>query len=376
MSQPTIYYILNARWPTTRAYGLQVAKVCQGLTQAGAQVQLIVPTRVQSKEADGTDSFVFYGIHNRFPVVRLPSLDVVAWGIAGRITFALQQALFALCAAAYLIGKNGIVYSRDPFTLFLASFVRKDIVWEVHRVPQRLTSWFYRRLIARARGVVCITKGIRQKFIEQGTPLERIMVAPDGIDLAEFEAASERPITTGIDPSKRIVLYTGQLMHWKGVDTLVAAAQLLDDSCQIVIMGGQAADIDRMRSQDRLQRVRFEPFRPHREVLQWLLTAQALVLPNRKDAGVSEFYTSPMKMFEYMAAGKPIVASDLPSIREVLNERNAFLVPSDDPEALAAGIRRVFQESDLAHRLAEQARADVQRYTWRQRADMVLDFIL
>lgn len=375
MSQLTIYYILNARWPTTRAYGLQVAKMCQGFTQVGVRVRLIVPTRAPSKETYGVNPFVFYGIRDCFSIVQLPSIDVVAWGIANRITFTLQQALFACCAAIYLIGKNGIIYSRDPFTLFLMSFLRRDMIWEVHRVPPQITSWFYRRLLAHVRGIVCITEGIRKKFIEQRVTLEKVMVAPDGIDLAEFKEVSRRTVYTNIDPAKHIVLYTGQLMKWKGVDTLVRAAQLLDESYQVVVVGGTATDIERLKELDIHTRVRWIDFLPHADVLRWLAVAEVLILPNKKDAGVSEFYTSPLKMFEYMAAGKPIVASALPSICEMLNEDNAILVQPDNPQALAEGIQQTIADPKLAHQRAEQACADVQQYTWHQRAGRILQFI-
>jgi glycosyltransferase involved in cell wall biosynthesis len=76
-----------------------------------------------------------------------------------------------------------------------------------------------------------------------------------------------------------------------------------------------------------------------------------------------------------MASGKPIVASDLPSLREVLSEKNAFLVKPDDPRALAEGIRFALAHPEEAARRAAQAREDVKRYTWEMRAEKILSFI-
>ena len=94
-----------------------------------------------------------------------------------------------------------------------------------------------------------------------------------------------------------------------------------------------------------------------------------LTLPNPASALSNEF-TSPLKLFEYMASERPIVASSLPSIREVLgDDTNALLVAPGDPQALVAAIRRIKDDPELGARLARQARADVEQYTWARRAE-------
>ena len=104
--------------------------------------------------------------------------------------------------------------------------------------------------------------------------------------------------------------------------------------------------------------------------------ADVLVLPNTAQATISREHTSPLKLFEYMAAGRPIVASDLPSLREVLRHGdNAWLVQPDDPAALAQGIQHLLAEPTLAARLAAQAQEEVQAYTWEQRAERILSFV-
>ena len=104
--------------------------------------------------------------------------------------------------------------------------------------------------------------------------------------------------------------------------------------------------------------------------------ADVLVLPNTAEAAISREHTSPLKLFEYMAADRPIVASDLPSLREALRHgENGWLVPPDEPVALAQGIQHVLAEPALAARLAAQARRDVQAYTWDERAGQILEFV-
>ena len=80
-----------------------------------------------------------------------------------------------------------------------------------------------------------------------------------------------------------------------------------------------------------------------------------------------------MKMFEYMACRRTILSSDLPVIREVLNERNAMLLSPEDPDAWAAALQTCLDDPDTSQLLAEQARQDVQQYTWLERARRALE---
>jgi glycosyltransferase involved in cell wall biosynthesis len=95
------------------------------------------------------------------------------------------------------------------------------------------------------------------------------------------------------------------------------------------------------------------------------------VLPSTQSLAYAQ-YTSPLKLFEYMASGRPIVASDLPVLREILSDgENALLCPPDSVEAFTAAIRRLRDEPGLGARLAEQAWRDVQTYSWDERARRV-----
>ena len=116
-------------------------------------------------------------------------------------------------------------------------------------------------------------------------------------------------------------------------------------------------------------------YRSHSEIPYWLKAADVLVLPNSGKEEISKYWTSPIKMFEYMASKRPIMASDLPSIREILNEGNAILVQPDNPQGLAEGIRKVLENKNLAEKISARAFDDVKQHTWAKRAEKILDFI-
>jgi glycosyltransferase involved in cell wall biosynthesis len=153
---------------------------------------------------------------------------------------------------------------------------------------------------------------------------------------------------------------------------LQALAQLSDT--RAVIAGGHPAepDLDRLRGLARqlgvADRVTFTGMIPRKDVPALLADADVLAMPYFSTP-VIERYSSPLKLFEYMAAGRPIVASNLASVREVLKDGvNARLVPPADPAALAAVIRTVFDDRAFAERIARRAFEDVGAYSWDERA--------
>ncbi|MCG2808867.1 MAG: glycosyltransferase, partial [Candidatus Portnoybacteria bacterium] len=115
--------------------------------------------------------------------------------------------------------------------------------------------------------------------------------------------------------------------------------------------------------------------RPYSEIPYYLKAADVLVLPNSGKEEISKSWTSPMKMFEYMASQRPIVASDLISLREILNENNAVLVEPDNSRALAEGIMSALKKDDFSAKILIEAWQNVQKYTWTERVKNILLFI-
>jgi glycosyltransferase involved in cell wall biosynthesis len=377
MSQMGIFYVLNSRFPTIKAYGLQVAKTCQGLKQNGAKVRLIIPIRKRHKEIKGMDVFDLYGIKDKFRIIKLPSWDFTWLGLDNKFFFAFQQITFAWLALVYMIFKKGVIYSRDQFSLYFFSFFKNNLFWEVHRLPEHIKISVYRRLLNKLTGAVVISHGLKNRLKEY-VPENKILVAPDGIDLAEFDidkSVQDARREFNLPQDKKIVLYTGHLFEWKGADILIKAAQKLSNEILVVIVGGAQADIEKLKEMDPSRKVRIEGFKPHRLIPFYLRAADVLILPNKNDGDISEFYTSPLKLFEYMASGKPIIASDLPSISEILNEDNSFLVTANDPDALAKEIVKALDQPGQAQLKAQRALRDVQEYTWQKRGEKILNFI-
>lgn len=363
-----ILYVANMRFPTEMAHGVQVAKSCEAFAAAGHAVTLIVPDRytpvTESAEA-------YYGLKTPFSIRTLNVPDTVRkWG---RFGFIVQIISFAFAVMRYIEQvKPDVVYCRDEHVLAIALFLgARKVVWESHDGAWNLAARFVAK---RSKRMVVVTEGQREIYLERSVPPEKIIAIPNGIDIEETkESKTSSRLRLGLPLDAFIVLYAGAFGGWKGTDTLFAASELLSEHIRVAVIGGRKEQVEVAKK--RYPHILFLGERPYRELLDNLASADACVLPNTAQDAVSVRFTSPLKLLAYMAAGKPIVASDLPSVRELVGEDSALLVTPDDPSALAQGIEELAQDVTLCKRLGVHARARSLAYSWSSRAKRVLDFI-
>jgi glycosyltransferase involved in cell wall biosynthesis len=363
-----IVYIANIRLPTEKAHGAQIMKACEAFVRAGAELELVVPNR---RTPIQDDVFAYYGVKTPFKLTRLPTLDTIRWG---RLGFILQSVLFGFRAARYVGSSPAIVYGRDEIVLVVISFLtKKKIFWESHDGAWNIWA---RYLAKRTEGMVVVTKGAVEFYSERGVPASKLFAVANGIDLEEFAAPESKEAARqrlGLPIDKKVALYIGRLDGWKGTKTLFEASELLPTNILVAAIGGEKEQVEKLRSQ--YPKVRFFGFRPFRELGDNQTAADILVLPNTATSDVSVRFSSPMKLFSYMAAGKPIVASDLPSIREILNDTNAIFFTPDDARSLAGAIEKAATDQTAMARIGEAARKDAMRYTWNERAKSILAFL-
>lgn len=360
-----IAYIANIRFPTERAHGVQIAKACEALSKAGETVELLVPARATHIT---TPALEYYDIKQSFRIRTLRVLDVVGWGKLG---FWIESFTFALALVRYIHANPAdIVYGRDEAVLwFLHRCGIKNIVWESHDGTWNRAS----RYIAQySIGIVVVSRGLQEFYIQKGVSAEKIRAVPNGISLSDFTSVEPKEVARerlGLPHDKHIVLYIGRLDGWKGADTLLLASEILPEDYVVALIGGEKYQIADLET--RYPRVRFLGSRPYRELGNNQAAADVLVVPNTAKNDISVRFTSPLKLIAHMASKRPIVASDLPSIRELVNDSSAVLVQPDNAHALAEGIQRALHESAIA----DQAFAQVQALDWSYRAQSIIDFI-
>ena len=409
MTRTTIAEVLTRRlvyvggfdFPTTQARGIQTLHTAHALARAGWGVRLLAqrPARPAGTTAS---ALAGYGLtpHPRLRVVSLPvaRVDGLRW-LEIHKRLAITNWSYALACVADVLRlrpRPDAILTRDPrlawIFLRMQPIHKRPVIYEVHEIFSTRPRDNRSLEPGEVQGVADRTRALEASVFAEAdlllpltqacadiigysfqVPPERIVVVPD----ATTPPADELPPR---DRDTRRVVYAGQLYRWKGVDSLLAAMALLPEATLTVFGGrGSPDDPDLLACQARAQelgiggRVEFRGFVPHAQVRAALAGAGAAVLP-LPDNLMARYFTSPLKLFDYMAAGVPVVASDLPAVGEVLEDGdNALLVPPEDPPAMAAAIRRLLVNPGLADRLRRTAFEHVQAYTWDARAARIIE---
>jgi glycosyltransferase involved in cell wall biosynthesis len=285
-----------------------------------------------------------------------------------------------------------LVYTWVPQSAVFALLRRSPVILEMHDLPAgRIGPLWYRlflRLAGRKR-IMVITRALQSALDSRyrtHLPPEDVILAPNGVEaerFADLPAPEQARRSLGLDEG-RTVLCAGHLYPGRGADLFLALAQSLPEA-RFVWAGGAPVEVDEWRGRASalgLGNAAFTGFIPNERLPLYLAAADVLLMPYGRNIAVSSggghsaLISSPMKMFEYLAAGRPILASDLPVFREVLDERNSALCPPEDTAAWAEALRDLLANPKKRAALSLRAKVDSARYTWVERARRALDGFL
>jgi len=384
-----LIYIANVRIPTEKAHGFQICKMCEEFASTGIEVELWVPTRRNQLKKN---AFAFYNLAENFKINKIPCFDFLGWAkYLGWLAFYLQTLIFFnKLIWCKIDDKNAIIFSRHPEIIWLFSKKGFKTIYECHDwlgKKKRMSLYFLKR----ASFIVTTNNHIKNSFLENGFSSQNILVAPNGIDLNIFdlplnkqEALAKLNLSEKIKNNiaeKKILLYTGSFRTMgvdKGINEILEALKVLDSNIFFAAVGGSPRDIEFYSQMASglgvFSRVLLVGHVSQKELAVWQKTADVLLMPFPKKAHY-EYFMTPLKMFEYMASQRPAIVSDLPSIREIFNEKNCLFCQPQDPEDLAEKIKFLLAHEEYAQKIAQQAYLDVQNYTWEKRAENILDFI-
>ncbi len=375
-----IAIIAPTHLPARRANTIQVMKMAQAFTALGHTVTVLIPGRTPPPP-DWGDLARHYGLRHRFTVEWLPRRTRLR---------SYDYALAALRRIRAL--RIGLIYTRLPQAAALASILRMPVIFEIHDFPRgTLAPWLLTRFL-KGRGaleLVVITAALRDALARSFPALTRlpVLIAPDGVDLARYEnlpapaeARAQRQLSTlGLQPATFTVGYTGHLYSGRGTGLMLDLAARLPEMT-FLLVGGEPADVERTRAQAEsraLGNVILTGFVPNAELPRYQAACDVLLMPYQRRVAASSggdiaAYLSPMKLFEYLACGRAILASDLPVLREVLNPSNAVLLPPNDPDAWVSALHDLRARPQVRASLAAQARTDAKNYSWEARAGQIL----
>ena len=388
---PKLIYLSPMRLPTEKAHGLQIMQNCEALADVGYAVELWVSRRYNSAEMNVIqDVYAYYGVKPNFTIKRVPCVDLMPLAgerpIPARIAFYVQVVTYVIVMLLrMLFVRAQVYYSRDEFLLLPLSFIKssKKLAYEPHTLsPSKRGRWIQLRAAGRVNSIFPVTPRLAKDFVKHGASVEKILPLHDGIRKERFQALPTKMDareTIGWDQDAFIVGYVGRLHTMgmdKGLGTLIQALAEVGGA-SLGLVGGPDEMAQAYCNEwvtlglaegDFLYTGHIVP----REVPLYLSAFDLCAMPFPDTAHFAN-YMSPLKLFEYMAAGKAIIASDLPSIADVVAyDGNALLVPPEDVKALAKAIQRLREDPDMRQRLGDSARQKVMaHYTWTARAEAI-----
>jgi glycosyltransferase involved in cell wall biosynthesis len=368
-----LIYLSNSTIPSREANSIHVMKMCQAFARLGHEVTLVAPDVRSGLEPGISDSFSFYGVRPCFQLKKLP------WrAIKGRgWIYGVESARFARRAAI-----DG-VFGRCLHSCAFAARYGVPTVWDAHMptfLQRRSERLLFQWMIGAPTfiGMTTNCDSLRRRILDDVPELsDRTVTAHNGADVLPEHLA---PVELGNDRDRLSVGYVGQLYPGKGLEIIreVAAKAPWAD---FHVVGGLESAVDKLRTDSELPgNVRLHGFVPPSQAERLTLAFDIVLAPYQGEVqiaggGDTAAWMSPLKLFNYMAAKKPIICSDLPVLREIIQQdRNGILVPSNDPDAWLSALSRLSADPVERERLGANAHADfLARHTWEQRASRVID---
>lgn len=358
--------------PSSTANSIQLMKVCQALAGVNGEVRLWVPG---NQIVQWTDLAGQYGLTHPFEVRWLASIPFLK-----RYDFAWKAADEARKWGA------DCIYTWAPQVALLGLRSGFPVILEVHdRIMGRVGPRVFRRFIRKSgkKRLLVITQALVDRLKPRFPEMDGvdIQIAPNGVDLEQYEdlpAAPEARRRLNL-PEKVTAVYSGHFYPGRGVDLLFNLAEAFPP-VSFVWVGGRKADVDRLRlriDKQHLPNVTLTGFVPNRLLALYQAAGDILMMPyefaiSGSSGGNSAEICSPMKMFDYLAAGRAILTSDLPVFHEVLSPENAVFCQPEDFQSWRSGLASLLENPELRSQLAARARQDASSYTWRLRAEKAL----
>ncbi len=380
-----VLYLRSQLWFGLRGGGsvAHVAGVVGGLQQEGVEVHVLSTDRLEGVEATTT------------------VVPTARW-FDGRLKEAEELSFNRPFSAAALRARRSfrpdLVYQRYEAFNFTGALVSR--LSKVHLVLEFNSSevwkakhWGGLRMLGLARLgerlnlaaadlIVVVSDVLRDSLVEAGIPPSKVLVNPNGVDPERFcPGLDVGELRSELGFERKTVLgFSGTFGLWHGIPTLAAAMPLVararPDAAFLLLGDGPLRKTveDTVARHGLEDRVVLPGLVPHAQMPRYLAACDVLLSPHGRQADGHEFFGSPTKLYEYMAAGRAIVASRVGQIGDVLSdEETALLVEPDDPDALVEAIVRLVDDPSLRDRLGRAARAQAERsHTWRRNAERLL----
>jgi len=375
------HYISPSLLPSRAANAVHVVQQCDALSRMGAEVTLYAKRTVP-------DEAVLVSL-----LTAQYEVDASSWRMMSYYSEYVRADTLRIAALALADIRWGqrpdAILSRNLYAAFsLAVLQRRPLIFETHQLELGVRKAMQRAIMTRPWvTTVAISQSLvhhltRHHGVPPSHPLVLHDAAPKGMQPVSPEF--RRKSLAGLVPEavgtwQATCAYFGHLYPGRGIEIIEAMAEARP-GVLFLVFGGNDADVAQRRGVNTLSNLFFIGHLPHAVARQVMVVADILLMPYQDSVSIgvaghdTARWMSPMKMFEYLAAGVPIISSSLPVLCEVLeDERNALLVHPSDPDAWVSALDRLVADPVLSLRLGDAGHADyLAHYTWDQRASALL----
>lgn len=368
--------IAGSRIPSRTANSIQVMKMCQAMAEENFRPRLIVPRYGSDDPSINESLWHHYGISHPFQVQWMPAEN--------KLRNRLFQFHAAWCARS--MGAK-MVWTRHLGVAAVTSLLGIATIYEAHQPISGKLGPLYYRLFLMGRGgyrIVFISDALRRYYQanHSSTTGPFISVVHDGVDMEKYKqlpTPEKARRKLGVIPEGFTVGYAGHFYPGKGMELIIEIAERLKD-INFLVVGGEPELIEGYKAAARnahLGNIFFAGFQPNEQLPLFQAACDILLMPYQKkvhgsSGGDIAKFCSPLKMFEYMAAQRLIISSNLPVLLEVLNSSNSVLCDPEDIQAWVKSIEKAAEDETWRNSLAAQARKDVEQYSWRNRVRKIL----
>lgn len=382
-------YINPLPFPTTRAYGVQLIKMADALIAQGHEVELWIPSYgAEFPGAHDRESLKIYFGVTHFPIIKTISIPIDShrswgFGLLNKAWYKLLTFIYArnVRQALKRVSEEAVIITRDSELVYILKDAKHHIFWELHSLGK---TYFTERALCSVDGIFPINHFLQEACLTLGFPTQASQVLPSGVDVEQFMlplSGIDARRKLGLDQLVKIYGFSGRFQEsWKGRDVLLGIASHLNPNERLYLVGDFSNGINlfideaKKRGVD-LTGVIFAGHVAPSEVPTHLAACDVLLVPNSSKEPIGRDYTSPLKLFEYLASGRPVVAANVSAIREVIDDTCAVLFEPDQPLACLEACRSIAGDSERSAALVNKGTIRVREFDWKNRAKIFLDFV-
>ena len=385
-----VYYISPSTIPSRSANSIHVVNMCEGLNQLGYEVVLFAHSNSCNSLNCQKQLKNIYGVDNRkinLKVFHSKKNRGIEFIIALRALIYFTLDFIKNTEPQYIISRN--LYAAT----FLGLLFRRNVIYETHSPEygfrKKLQKWL---LTSNKIKMVVISEALK-KIIQNFHHIssENIYVFHDAarsgqlrLDLLQRTELKRQLLSNkfDLDDYEKVIGYFGHLYSGRGIEIIEELAKL-NPGCAFIVYGGNEADIREYKSRNANKNLFFMGYIHPKKARKAMAMMDVLLMPYQKSVSIgikgidTSKWMSPMKLFEYLSVGVPIISSNISVLKEVLiDSENCLLVEPDDVNAWSDALQRIISNVELEEKLGFNAHSLYKdKYTWKHRAKDMLDLL-